>query len=486
MAFKPRMFKCMLVNRQFAYILLFRTRAFFAAFVCSIVLLGCSSAVFSDLFVSYDEQLRASRYQLGSGKFELASDFLAEGSKGDNNYYLKQLEKGRMSYLAGDYEQSQTHFTTVDEQLKWLSRQAEYRLSTGLQNVSALATNDNFIEYHIPVYEQVMLHHYQAINYLHSNGLESALIEVRRAAMIQQQAMQEAPISLEEQLRDYKAQYDDLMQEYPRLNSNDKTVDNAFQNGLTFALSAALYLAAGQEDDAYIDYRKALALAPNNSYLQAEVARLGKKLSMSDYKKYTHAEAVPLSKQQGLLIVLHEQSIVAARQEARFTLPLYNHNRWQTYTVALPIMRENAQVSIPQKLTVNGEQFATERLVQFDELAAKQLQQDLPGILLRQILRVITKDQFRREVNKDRADDEENWANALVNIYNVASERADTRSWQTLPALAQIAVKALPVGEHTLEFEGLIEPSTSITLRPRKVTLVLTSDLGAPAQVFNL
>ncbi|WP_163133530.1 COG3014 family protein [Agarivorans sp. Alg241-V36] len=486
MAFAPRMFKCMLVNRQIQRFLSHKPRVFAAAFFSSIVLLGCSSAVFSDLFVSYDEQIRASRYQLGSGKFELASDLLDEGKRGDNSYYLKQLEKGRMSYLAGDFEQSQTHFTNVDEQLSWLSRQAEYRLSTGLQNVSALATNDNFIEYHIPVYEQVMLHHYQAINYLHSNGLESALIEVRRAGMIQQQAMQEAPISLEEQLRDYKKQYDDLMQEYPQLSSNDKALDNAFQNGLTFALSAALYLAAGQEDDAYIDYRKALALAPNNSYLQAEVARLGKKLSMSDYKKYTPAEATPLSKQQGLLIVLHEQSIVAARQEARFTLPLYNHNRWETYTVALPIMSGNAQVSIPQKLAVNGEQFGTERLVQFDALAAKQLQQDLPGILLRQILRVITKDQFRREVNKDKADDEENWANALVNIYNVASERADTRSWQTLPALAQIAVKALPVGEHTLEFEGLIEPSTNITLRPRRVTLVLTNDLGSPAQVFNL
>ena len=486
MALLPRMFKCMSTNRQFPHFVSHKQRVFLAACFSSIVLLGCSSAVLSDLFVSYDEQLRASRYQLGSGKFELASDLLAEGKPGDNSYYLKQLEKGRISYLAGDFARSQAHFTAVDEQLKWLSRQAEYRLSTGLQNVSALATNDNFIEYHIPVYEQVMLHHYQAINYLHSNGLESALIEVRRAAMIQQQAMQEAPISLEEQLGDYTAQYDDLMREYPQLNTNDIVLDNAFQNGLTFALSAALYLAAGQEDDAYIDYRKALALAPNNSYLRAEVARLGKKLSMSDYKKYTSAKAISLGKEQGLLIVLHEQSIVAARQEARFTLPLYNHNRWETYTVALPVISGNAQVSIPQQLAVNGELFATERLVQFDALAAKQLQQDLPGILLRQILRLITKDQFRREVNKDKTDYEDNWANALVNIYNVASERADTRSWQTLPAIAQIAVKALPAGEHTLEFEGLIEPSTSITLRPRRVTLVLTNDLGAPAQIFNL
>ncbi|MDO6762000.1 COG3014 family protein [Agarivorans sp. 1_MG-2023] len=457
----------------------------FALFT-SLLLVGCSSAVFSDLFVSYDEQLNASRYQMGSGQFELASDLISEGSKSNNNYYLKQLEKGRLSYLAGDFSSSQAHFTHVDEQLTWLSRQAEYRLSTGLQNVSALATNDNFIEYHVPVYEQVMLHHYQAINYLHSDGLESALIEIRRAGLIQQQAMQEVPVTLEEQLRDYKSQYDDLMTDYPQLKTQDKALANAFQNGLSFTLSAVLYLAAGQEDDAYIDYRKALALAPNNGYLQAEVARLGQKLAMSDYQEYTPAKAKALTKQQGLLVVLHEQSIVAARQEARFTLPLYNHNRWETYTVALPVISGNAQIAIPQWMKVGNERFSSERLVQFDELAAKQLQQDLPAILLRQILRVITKDQFRREVNKDKADDEENWANALVNVYNIASERADTRNWQTLPALAQVAIKPLPAGEHTLKFEGLLQNQAAINITAGRVTLILTNDLGSPAQIFNL
>ncbi|MGY5453229.1 COG3014 family protein [Agarivorans sp. MS3-6] len=461
-------------------------RAWLAALFFSICLAGCSTAVFSDLFVSYEEQLRASRYQLGSGEFELAADLLAEGRTSDNSYYLKQLEKGRMLYLAGDYAASQQHFTKVDEQLKYLSRQAEYRLSTGLQQASALATNDNFIDYHIPVYEQVMLHHYQAINYLNSQGLESALIEVRRAAMIQQQAMQEAPLSLEEQLHDYQAQYQQLMDQYPQLNSQDKALDNAYQNGLSFALSATLYLAANQEDDAYIDFRKALALAPHNSYLQAEVARLGKKLSMSDYQEYTPLTGKPLSGEQGVLVVLHEQSIVAARREARFTLPLYNHNRWETYTVALPVISGNAQVTIPLTIDVEGQVFSTERLIQIDSLAAKQLQQDLPGILLRQILRVITKDQFRQEVNKGKSADDENWANALINVYNIMSERADTRSWQTLPALAQIAVKPLTQGSHTLHLDGLVQSELPIDIKAGRVTLMLTNDLGSPAQVFNL
>ncbi len=445
---------------------------------------SCSSAIFSDLFVGYSQQMQASRYQMGSGHFESASKLIDEGRASDNNYYLKQLEKGRLSYLAGDYKQSQLHFSRVDEQLKWLSRQAEYRLSTGLQQLSTLATNDNFIAYHIPVYEQVMLHHYQAINYLQSDGLESALVEIRQAGLIQQQAMQEVPLSLELQLRDYQQQYQELSQQYPLLKTQQQLAD-AYQNGLSYVLSAALYLAAGQEDDAYIDYRKALALAPQNRYLQAEVARLGAKLAMEDYQQYTPFKGEALTKQQGLLVVIHEQSITKERQEARFSLPLYHNNQWQNFSVALPVMRGQASVALNQNIHVAGQHFATEPVVQLDALAAKQLQQELPAILSRQLLRLLSKEQLRRSVSQHN-EQHESWENILVNIYNSASERADTRSWQSLPALAQIAIQPLPVGQHTLKFEGLSQNLKPLTVRPGKVSLVLSNDLGSDVQVFNL
>ncbi|WP_432463056.1 COG3014 family protein [Agarivorans sp. QJM3NY_33] len=454
-----------------------------AIFVIAALVTGCSTAVFSDLFTTYSEQLRASRYQLTAGQFEHAAELLAEGKVTDNSYYLKQLELGRMLFLAGDFEASQQHFSRVDQQLKWLSSQAEYRLSTGLQQFSTLATNDNFIRYHIPVYEQVMLHHYQAINYLHSGGLESALVEIRRAGQLQQLAMEEQPVSLETQLQDYQQQYDELLKQYP---SPDTTLPNAYQNGLSYALSAVLYMAAGQDNDAYIDYRKALALAPKNHYLQAEVARLGQKLAMSDYQQYTPLKAQPLTEDQGLLVVLHEQSIVAARQEVRFTLPLYHQQRWQTYTLALPVISTKPQLAIPLALSLEGHDFATQQLVQIDALAAKQLQQDLPAVLVRQILRVLAKDQLRREVNQGDAKKGENWANVFANVYNIVSERADTRSWQSLPALAQIAIKPFAVGKHKLTMSGLGESEVSVNIRPGRVTLVLTNDLGSTVQLFNL
>jgi len=455
------------------------------ASVLCISLQSCSSALFSDLFVSYSEQMQASRYQIGSGQFQLAAKLIDEGRPSDNSYYLKLLEKGRISYLAGDYQQSQQYFKQVDEQLEWLSRQAEYRVSSGLQQLSTLATNDNFIRYHIPVYEQVMLHHYQAINYLHSQGLESALVEIRKAGLIQQQAMQETPISLEQQLRDYRQQYQELSQQLPQFKTQQQLA-NAYQNGLSYVLSAVLYLAAGQEDDAYIDYRKALALAPQNQYLQAEVARLGDKLAMEGYQQYTPLKGEALTKHQGLLVVIHEQSLVKARQEARFSLPLYHNNQWQNFTVALPVMRGQANIALPLDIQVAGQGLATEQVVQLDALAAKQLQQDLPRLLYRQILRLLSKEQLRRAVNQHNDTQHESWENVLVNLYNTASERADTRSWQSLPALAQIAIQALPAGQHTLKFEGLSQNLEPLNIRAGRVSLVLTNDLGSAIQVFNL
>ena len=73
----------------------------------------------------------------------------------------------------------------------------------------------------------------------------------------------------------------------------------------------------------------------------------------------------------------------------------------------------------------------TSELVRLEALAAKDLQERLPGMLTRQALRLVAKEQVRRTAAK-----EGDVGNILVGIFNTLSERADTRSWLTLPAQA--------------------------------------------------
>jgi len=72
-------------------------------------------------------------------------------------------------------------------------------------------------------------------------------------------------------------------------------------------------------------------------------------------------------------------------------------------------------------------------------------------MLTRQILRTATKYSLQRVVNKNLG----SLGGIVTQLYNLVSERADLRSWLTLPANAQVARLALPVGEQTIKLSML-------------------------------
>src|SRR5690606_7313802 len=59
-------------------------------------------------------------------------------------------------------------------------------------------------------------------------------------------------------------------------------VKNSFQNAYTFYYSALIREADNDLNGAYIDYKKALEIQPDNHYLQADAWRLAKRLGMDD------------------------------------------------------------------------------------------------------------------------------------------------------------------------------------------------------------
>ncbi|MGJ4749147.1 tetratricopeptide repeat protein, partial [Leptospira sp. SA-E8] len=115
-------------------------------------------------------------------------------------------------------------------------------------------------------------------------------------------------------------------------------VKSSFQNAATFYLSGLIYEATGQFNDAYIDYRKALEIAPDNSYLQKDVVRTGLRSGMDDAKKLAQQLKLPIappaSKQaqtqdpaqnpaQGELVIYLEEGLVPAKQPV--SIPIFTN-----------------------------------------------------------------------------------------------------------------------------------------------------------------
>ena len=458
--------------------------------LAGLLLGGCASR-WQDLFVSYSDQMVPLRNQLLLGHAAEALPKVRESTPGDDTYVLDQLEKGRIAWLAGQDGVSKQGFAAADSRLAWEDNQARYRLSHGLDQAGSLLTNDQTMAYRAPDYERTMLHHYLALNYLQRGDAEGALVEVRRANQVQERALKaradevrkakeeseeaEADTATEGEMRQL------MSRGAPELDRLIGQVKNGFQNAYTFYFSGVLYEAAGDLNDAWVDYQRGYQIAPDNQSLQDALLRLARLRGSVDELKETEKKlgrkAPPPVKDQGQLVVLFEDGLIPARREIFLPLPISTSSGdFRTFTVAVPYYDNRASDTGPLTVSVGKQAGRTSSLVRLESLAAKDLQERLPGMLTRQALRLVAKEQLRRSAAKEGGD----VGNILVGIFNTLSERADTRSWLTLPAEASSWQGMVPAGEVQLQLgAGSAMRTLPLTVHAGRTTLVWVQRLGA-------
>lgn len=454
--------------------------------LAGLLLGGCASR-WQDFFVSYSDQMVPLRNQLLLGHAAEALPKVRESTPGDDTYVLDQLEKGRIAWLAGQDAISKQGFAAADSRLAWEDNQAQYRLSHGLDQAGSLLTNDQTMAYRAPDYERTMLHHYLALNYLQRGDAEGALVEVRRANQVQERALKARADEVRKAKEESEeSEADGEMRQLmsrgaPELDRLIGQVKNGFQNAYTFYFSGVLYEAAGDLNDAWVDYQRGYQIAPDNQSLQDALLRLARLRGSSDELKETEKKvgrkAPPPAKDRGQLVVLFEDGLIPARREIFLPLPISTSSGdFRTFTVAVPYYDNRASDIGPLTVSVGKQAGRTSSLVRLESLAAKDLQERLPGMLTRQALRLVAKEQLRRSAAKEGGD----VGNILVGIFNTLSERADTRSWLTLPAEASSWQGMLPAGEVQLQLgAGSAMRTLPLTVHAGRTTLVWVQRLGA-------
>ncbi|MGE6196209.1 COG3014 family protein [Aeromonas media] len=454
--------------------------------LAGLLLGGCASR-WQDLFVSYSDQMVPLRNQLLLGHAAEALPKVRESTPRDDTYVLDQLEKGRIAWLAGQDGVSKQGFAAADSRLAWEESQARYRLSQGLAQAGSLLTNDQTMAYRAPDYERTMLHHYLALNYLQRGDAEGALVEVRRANQVQERALKARADEVRKaKEKSEEAEAEGEMRQLmsrgaPELDRLIGQVKNGFQNAYTFYFSGVLYEAAGDLNDAWVDYQRGYQIAPDNQSLQDALLRLARLRGSADELKETEKKvgrkAPPLAKDQGQLVVLFEDGLIPARREIFLPLPISTSSGdFRTFTVAVPYYDNRASDTGPLMVSVGKQAGRTSSLVRLESLAAKDLQERLPGMLTRQALRLVAKEQLRRSAAKEGGD----VGNILVGIFNTLSERADTRSWLTLPAEASSWQGMVPAGEVQLQLgAGSAMRTLPLTVHAGRTTLVWVQRLGA-------
>ncbi|WP_158967224.1 COG3014 family protein [Paraglaciecola sp. L3A3] len=440
-----------------------------------------------DVFSGYAENMQAVRAAQSVGNFNKAESLVADLATGNNNYTLSLLEKGRLQFLANNWQESRNSFEKAYAVIEDERDKAKIRLSRGVENMAALLSSDNAKGYQIPVYEQSMLHTYQALNYLYLGNLEGALVEIRRGNQVTQSEVPQSTSTLE----GTEGRYDKnkLSKLYPSMDGIIGQQKTSTHNAYTYYVSALLYEVAGQLNDAYIDYKKALAIAPDNIYIQKDVMRLATKLQMSsDLAKYTEQIGPYKSPADntGDVVILLEQGVVAAKNELGLNLPIYTSQyEPRFFSFSLPVYQD--RVINTQLFTVSLEQksYSSQKLVTVASLAAIDLKEQIPELVTRQTLRLIAKEKLRSTMSRKGGD----LGNILAAIYNMTSENADTRSWLTLPENVQIMRLSMPSGQQILNLSGNNKTEKiELNVNAKRITLIKVTAIGSQQnyQIINL
>lgn len=458
-----------------------------------LVLSGCASFQLVDIFQGYNSQMKPVKAAQRLGDFVNAQKLLGDRAQGNNSYVLNLLEKGRLQFLAADWPASQKTFALAYQQVEEQRNKAKIQISKGIEKLGAVVSNDSTTSYEVPYYEQSMLHSYQALNYLFQQDVTGALVEIRRANLVQVNALKaykDEVYQAQNELHNSGMSTDSLQGGYPSMANVIGKVKNGFQNAFTFYLSGILYEASGEPNDAYIDYKRAIEIYPENQYLQQDVLRLATNLGMQDdlvsfQQRFGKYQARALS-EQGQVVVLVERDIVNSKRDVGLNLPVGRSNYGlKFFSFSLPVYDE--VLAQHSKLSIkNAERsYQSSEIVRIQSLAAKDLKDQLPSLLTRQVVRVVAKEQVRQKLSREAGD----VGNILASIYNIASEKADTRSWSTLPDQVDIVRMDLPVGKQLLQVQvNGQQKNIEVDVKPNRITLINFSAIGnyTSYQAINL
>nr|WP_211183564.1 adenine DNA methylase [Pseudoalteromonas arctica] len=433
------------------------------------MLSGCSTIGFSDLFSDYATQMMPVRQAIKTNNIDQAQQLLPTNGPSHSNYLLNQLEQARLSNLNNQNEAAKPQYEVVYQQMEIKRQAAKIQVSAGLEQSNALLTNDSVIGYTPAAYEMSMLHSYQALNYIYQHNLEGALVEVRRANKVQTDALTANQDNIDASVKA-------AQKHYPSMNEVINNVKNGYQNAFTFYLSGLLYQSNKQYDDAYIDYTKALEINPENTYLQQIVLQLAKQQGFDqDFAEYKKRFAEPPKKiaNSGDVVVLIEQGLVPEKDEFVLRLPIYTSGGdARFYSLAMPVYKDRAYMPTVNKISIGSQILPLSPLVRIEALAAKTLEEQTPARVSRQILRLVAKEKVRAELARSGGD----VGNILANLYNLASEQADTRSWLTLPNQISVARAQLTAGDHVLTLAN--HNDIKFTVSKQGLTLIYLTSIN--------
>jgi len=375
---------------------------------------------------TYSRQAFTLHDALIAGQLDIA-DALIEKQEQSSDIVLTNMNKGIVRRMKNDFQGSNSAFEISKNQIEKL-----HGVSV-TEQLGSMAINEAVIAYKGASHEQLLVHAYMAMNYIEMGDLDAARVEMLQADV---------------KMREWGEQPDD--------------------DPFIRYLSGMVYEALGEYDQALVAYRYAVEAYKEKrekqnlevpDLLLKDLLRLLIREGFEDEAgmlKKDYAIAAPgeasRPKQtdvaQGELVVILSNGLAPIKTENSITI--FSNEIERSLRIALPAYAIKPQPLTTARIVIDGHSGMLESVENIDALARGALEEGMPVILSRAIARAIVKHK-----TQNKAKDANAMGGFLVSVTNLVTERADTRSWITLPQEIQMARHVLAPGTHQLKIELL-------------------------------
>lgn len=379
---------------------------------------------------SYSQSHLAIQQSLFNNNPAQALKLLEKNSYDDKDLFLYHADKAILLRILGKYSESNLEIERAKKQV------AEFSATSITEEGAAFIINDSTRTYTGTPVEQVMLNIYAALNYLELHQTDSARVEI---------------LQVDTRLRSF--------------------IEDEPDNPLSFDpfaryLSGIIFEDLGEWSDAMIAYRKAYnAYLSHQGLYNVDIPqqlkeslillsnKIGLKEEQKNYEKTFNLKLANLSslrsKKTELIFTFHN-GLAPIKKE--HSMQLFAPTTGRYVRISLPAYYErNNSVSKLRIKIINLQRVATTELTEdITSLAIKTLASHMPAITARALARAAAKDKIASDAGEKNP-----LFGLFVNLAGIATERADTRSWLTLPAEIQTARMTIPQGTHTLAIELL-------------------------------
>lgn len=355
---------------------------------------------------SYQTKTEGFRSSLKSSQPAEAAEKLKPKAEADgNDQVVYLLDYATALQIAGKYDESIKAFHKAED----LTDIKDYHSVSRI--TGSLLLNSSMVQYKGDDYEKVLINAMQAVNYLMQNKLEEAQVESRR---------------LNNKL--YKFRYE-----------GKKNYD---QNPFAFYLSALIWEAGREWDNAYIDFKKAYELNPSMEYLREDLIRAGKNAQRDEdvakwTKQFPNVKPANL-KEVGEVVLVYQQGWGPVKR------PNPSFPR-------VPKLYPSFAETVRARLEVEGgPKEISQTAADITDVAIKTLDDQYASLIAMRAAGIATKAVVSDQIRQKNA-----LLGDLAWIGMNIADQADLRQWVSLPSSFQIAKIRLKPGTYKVRAVGL-------------------------------